>query len=84
MKTVTTATLKARLLYYLDATKFEPVVIEKKDGPVAVIMSFDEYMRLISFEKNYWIQRASKAEKSGYIGTAKSAELLKAGLNDKP
>lgn len=84
MKTVSPATLKASLLYYLDAAKFEPVVVEKKEGPFAVILSFDEYMRLISFEKNYWLNRAGKGENSGYIGIAKSAELLKAGLNDKP
>lgn len=84
MKTVSTATLKARLLHYLDAAKLEPVLVEKKEGPIAVLLSYEEYERLISLERNFWLQRSRKAEISGYIGIAKSAELLKAGLNEKP
>jgi prevent-host-death family protein len=84
VKTVSTATLKTRLLYYLQAAVTEPVVIQTKDVPVAVLISFEEYERLASLEKNYWLHRAKKAEDSGYIGITKSAELLKAGLDEKP
>lgn len=83
MKTVSAATLKARLVHYLAAAKVEPIVIQKQEGPIAVLISFEEYARFLASEQDYWQQRARGAEKSGYIGTAKSAELLKAGLNDK-
>lgn len=82
MKTVSTATLKARLLHYIDVAGVEPIVVQKKEGPVAVIVSFDEYTRLISLEKNYWIQRSRNAKGAGYLGVAKSTELLKAGLDE--
>lgn len=84
MKTVTSATLKARLLHYLDVASIEPVLVQKKEGPVAVLISYDEFSRLISLEKNYWIQRSRNGEKSGYLGIVKSTELLKAGLDEKP
>jgi prevent-host-death family protein len=84
LKTVSTGTLKARLLHYIDVASFEPIVIQKKEGPAAVIISFDEYTRLMALERNFWIQRSRNAERSGYLGVAKSTELLKAGLNEKP
>jgi prevent-host-death family protein len=84
LKTVTSATLKARLLHYLDVAAIEPVVVQKNEGPVAVLVSYDEFTRLISLEKNYWIQRSRDGERSGYLGVVKSTELLKAGLDEKP
>ena len=84
MKTVSTATLKARLQYYLDAVKLEPVLVQKKEEAIAILLSYEEYQWLASLERNFWLQRSKKAEMSGYIGIAKTAELLKAGLDEKP
>ena len=84
MKTVSIAAFKSRLVHYIEAVSAEPLVIEKRDAPVAVFISYDEYARLVSLENNFLLQRAKKAEKTGYLGTEKSAELLKSGLNEKP
>jgi hypothetical protein len=41
-------------------------MIQKKDRPVAVLISCAEYERLMALENNYWLEQAKQAEKSGY------------------
>lgn len=84
MKTVSATDAKTRLGQYLERVHSEPIKIQKKERPVAVLISFEEYERLLALESTYWLAQAQEAEKSGYIGVEKSMELLKAGLSEKP
>ena len=83
MKTVSATDAKTRFGQYLEKVQSEPVQIQKKDRPVAVLISFEEYERLVALENAYWLSLAKQAEASGYIGVEKSIALLKAGLGEK-
>lgn len=83
MKTVSATDAKTRLGQYLEKVHSEPVQIQKKDRPVAVLISYEEYGRLLALENAYWLAQAKEAEASGYIGIEKSMELLEAGLGEK-
>ena len=65
----------------LDTVQKHPVIIEKKGRAVAVVMSIEEYEKLEKLENEFWLDKASKAEKRGFIGERKSAKLLKELLN---
>jgi prevent-host-death family protein len=83
MKTVSATDAKTRFGQYLEKVHSEPVQIQKKDRPVAVLISYEEYERFLALENSYWLAEAKKAEKSGYIGVKRSMKLLKAGLGEK-
>jgi len=53
---------------YIQAVVTEPIVIEKTGSPMAVMMSYIDYERLIKFEDAFWASKAIEAEKSGYLG----------------
>lgn len=59
---------------YLSQAVKEPVIIEKSGQPVAVIVSYDHYLKL---EDTYWGERAIAADKESSIGTKESLEFLK-------
>jgi len=84
MKTVSATDAKTRFGQYLEKVHSEPVQIQKKDRPVAVLISYEDYERLVALENAHWLHLAKEAEKSGYIGVDKSMELLKEGLGEKP
>ena len=65
----------------LDRAQREPVTIEKKGRPVAVVISIDEYKRLEALEDAAWGAWATRAENEGFIGTDTSEDLLKELLN---
>lgn len=65
----------------LDSSKSEPVKIKKNNKDVAVVISFDEYNRLINLEDNYLAMKANEAQKNGYLGKSKTKDLLKSMLN---
>jgi len=77
MKTVSSTEIKNRLGQYLEKAIAEPVVIEKAGRKVAVVLSFDEYNRLLRLEDSYWAARARAAEESGWIGQEESMKLIK-------
>ena len=79
MKTVSATDAKTRFGQYLEKVHSEPVQIQKRDQPVAVLLSYEEYERLMAMENEHWLALAKKAESSGYIGIQKSLELLKRG-----
>jgi prevent-host-death family protein len=81
MKTISSTDCKTRFGECLDGVRTEPLTIEKTGRPVAVLISSSEYARLMAMEDAYWIARAKEAEASGFIGTEKSMELLKAALD---
>ena len=65
----------------LDEARDRPVSIEKHGRKVAVVMSVRAYEEFEAARDSYWGNAASRAEKQGYIGTAKSAQVLKKALN---
>ena len=81
MKTVSSTECKTRLGEYLESVLTEPLTIEKTGRAVAVLISCAEYERLVALENAYWLERAKEAGASGFMGTEKSMEILKAGLN---
>lgn len=65
----------------LDAAQREPVTIEKKGRPVAVVLSVEEYERFEALENAWWLARAEAGDRKGdWLGTEVSEEFLKALL----
>ncbi|HLJ57542.1 MAG TPA: type II toxin-antitoxin system prevent-host-death family antitoxin [Chthonomonadaceae bacterium] len=74
---IATATdVKNRFGEFMDKAQIEPVTVEKTGRRYAVLIGFDEYMRLRALEDAYWGEAAAKAEASGYVGTDEAAKLL--------
>ncbi len=83
MKKVASKKAKDHFGALLDTAQREPVTIEKKGRPVAVVLSLDEYQRMEATEDAYWAMKASSAAKKGFIGEKKSEKLIKDLLNAK-
>lgn len=77
MKTMTAAEAKNGFGRYLDAVQRAPVIITKKDRPVAVTISYEDAEDLLLLEK------AREAGKSGFVGVDESQSALAALLNVK-
>ena len=77
MKTMTAAEAKNGFGRYLDAVQRAPVIITKKDRPVAVTISYEDAEDLLLLEK------AQEAGKSGFVGVEESQNALAALLNVK-
>ena len=60
----------------LDNAQREPVTIEKKGRPVAVLLSIVEYHRLEEMEDYYWGKRAEEAKAGGFVGIEESEKFL--------
>jgi prevent-host-death family protein len=60
----------------LDNAQREPVTIEKKGRPVAVLLSIIEYQRLEQIEDYYWGNLATAAQAKGFIGVEESEKFL--------
>jgi len=54
----------------------EPVAIEKKGRPVAVLISFAEYQRLIEIEDRQWGERAKEVLKKGFMTQDETTKWL--------
>lgn len=65
----------------LDESRNEPVKITRNNKEVAVVVSIQEYNRLIELEDSYFASKAKEAAKQGYIGKSKSEALLEKMLN---
>lgn len=72
---------KNRFGQLLDTALTEPVAIEKKGRPVAVLLSFAEYQRLVEIEDRYWGQKAQNALKEGFLSEKETAKWLKRKLS---
>jgi len=77
--TVNATEVKNRFGRYLQMAITNPVIIEKNSNPVAVMLSNEEYERLINLENVYWAEKAAKSEKEGYIGEKESLKIIRAG-----
>ncbi|MBS1958375.1 MAG: type II toxin-antitoxin system Phd/YefM family antitoxin [Bdellovibrionales bacterium] len=67
----------------IDTAQKEPVEIQKKGRPVAVIVSLDEFKRLEALEETYWANEAKKAMNEGMLGQKESENFLANLLNSK-
>lgn len=76
MKTMTAVEAKNGFGRYLDAVQREPVIITKKDRPVAVTISFEDAEDIVLLEQ------AKKASEKRFGGFEESEAVLKAILND--
>ena len=76
MKTFAAREAKNEFGRLLDTARREPVTIEKKGRPVAVLLSIEDYERLAALEDAWWGARAEEAEREGFIGPEESERLL--------
>ena len=80
MKEIAATEAKNKFGHLLEMAMTEPVTIEKKDRPVAVLLSFAEYQRLIEIEDRVWGEKALKALESGFVSGEQTADWLKEKL----
>jgi antitoxin Phd len=83
MITVKATDMKNRLGHYLQVALVEPVVVEKTNQQVAVLMSMKEYERLTKLEDAYWGERAKAAEAEGYLSETETKEFMEVSLRVK-
>jgi prevent-host-death family protein len=76
MKTATATDVKNRFGRYLEISLTQPVVIKKTGKPVAVMISIDEYETLTAVEDKFWVEKALKSEKEGFLGHEESIAFL--------
>jgi prevent-host-death family protein len=74
--TATATEVKNRFGEFMDRAQIEPVTVEKTGRQYAVLIGFDEYMRLKALEDAYWGAAAAQAEASGFVGTEEASRLL--------
>lgn len=80
MVTVKATEMKNRLGHYLQLALVEPVVVEKTNQQVAVLMSMKEYERLTRLEDAWWGEKAKAAEAEGYVSEAEAREFIERSL----
>lgn len=66
MKSASATEIKKHFGAFLDRSRSEPVAIQRTGRPVAVLLSWEEYERLMALEDAYWGQQAAAAEEEGY------------------
>jgi antitoxin Phd len=72
---------KNRFGHLLEMAMTEPISIEKKGRPVAVLMSVTEYQRLTELEDRYWGERAKEALESGFLTQKETTKWLKGKMS---
>jgi prevent-host-death family protein len=75
MKTISAADAKNGFGRYLDAVQRGPVIITKKDRPVALTISFEDAEDILLLEQ------ARKAGEKGFVGIEASEAALATILN---
>lgn len=61
---------------YLETARREPVTVTKNGHDIAVLMSVDEFNRLVAFEDSVWMERSEKAIQSGFLSNDELMELI--------
>jgi prevent-host-death family protein len=82
LKTFAAKEAKDRFGRLLDTAQREPVTIEKKGRPIAVLLSVEEYARLEALEDAWWGKRAAEAAEEGYLSPEESEARLQAYLHE--
>ena len=61
---------------FLEMARREPVTVTKNGHDIAVLISVDEFNRLVALEDRTWKERAEKAIKSGFLNNDEFMELV--------
>jgi len=83
MKAATATELKNRFGEYLEHARDEPIQVRKTGRPVAVLIAWDEYERLMALDDAWWAEQARKAERKGYAGPAATMKLINRRMREK-
>jgi prevent-host-death family protein len=83
MKSATATDMKNRFGEYLEHARREAVEVRKTGRPVAVLLAWDEYERLMALDDAWWAEQARKAEKKGYVGPTAARKLIKGRMREK-
>jgi len=83
MKEAAATEVKNKFGQILETVVSEPVTIEKKGRPVAVIVSISEYQRLTELEDRYWGERAQRALEGGLLSEDDTKNWLRGKLDAK-
>ena len=81
MKTLGASEAKNRFVELLDLARREPVQITKKGRNVVVVLSIEEFERLLNLEDEFLAIKAEKARQEGFIGISESEALLEKFLD---
>ncbi|NEO49840.1 MAG: type II toxin-antitoxin system Phd/YefM family antitoxin [Moorea sp. SIO4A3] len=76
MKTLGASEAKNRFGELLDLARREPIQITKKGRKVAVVISIEEFERLLELEDELIAIKAKQAQQEGFIGLSESEQLL--------
>ncbi len=82
MLTVNATEMKQRMGQYIEKALVEPVVIQKSDRPIVVMISMSEFQRFQDMEDRIWSERAVTALRSGLVGSDKAEHLLLGKLDE--
>jgi prevent-host-death family protein len=80
MKEAAATEVKNKFGQMLETVMSEPIAIEKKGRPVAVMMSIAEYERLVEIEDRYWGEKAVRAIEEGFVSDTDAKALLEGKL----
>ncbi len=61
----------------LDMAQRQPITIEKKGRPVAIVLSLPDFLRYEQLEDELLALKAMQAEKEGWLDQDESAHFLK-------
>ncbi|NEO15341.1 MULTISPECIES: type II toxin-antitoxin system prevent-host-death family antitoxin [unclassified Moorena] len=76
MKILGVSDAKNRFGELLDLARREPIQIPKKGRKVAVVISIEEFERLLELEEELIAIKAKQAQQEGFIGLSESEQLL--------
>lgn len=82
MNTVNAAFAKQNFGNCLMSVSGGPILIEESGNPAAVLLSFDEYNRLISIENKMLLNEAINSASNGFLNESESAIWFN-GMNKK-
>lgn len=77
MKVETATHAKINFGRLLSDAKLEPIAIQKSGRNYAILMSYEEYERMVAIEDEYWALKAESAKKEGFVGVEESERFLK-------
>jgi antitoxin Phd len=60
----------------IDSAQREPVMIERRGRPVAVVMSREQYEHFEAIEDELWSARAKAAAERGFAGPEETARAI--------
>jgi prevent-host-death family protein len=82
MTTITATAAKQAFGNCLMNVSGGPIIIEKSGSPAAVMISYEEFMRLTEFENIVLLNRAIEAAREGFLTEEESSSWV-AAMNEK-